>query len=108
MMSNKLLGGVLAVLVALAAGAAWADGDPDKGKKVFKKCKACHTLNEGGAHKVDRISTAYSGVRRAPSKASNIRMRSRKPLSSGMTIPSTSGWPIRANSLRRTRWRSPA
>ena len=27
-------------------------GDPAKGKKVFKKCKACHTTNEGGAHKV--------------------------------------------------------
>ena len=27
-------------------------GDTAKGKKVFKKCKACHTLNEGGAHKV--------------------------------------------------------
>ncbi len=52
MMSNKLLASAFAVVVALAVGPAWAGGDPDKGKKVFKKCKACHTLKEGGAHKV--------------------------------------------------------
>jgi len=23
------------------------DGDPDKGKKVFRKCKACHKMEEG-------------------------------------------------------------
>ncbi len=26
----------------------FADGDAVKGKKVFKKCKACHTVDEGG------------------------------------------------------------
>ena len=26
-------------------------GDPAKGEKVFKKCKVCHTLDEGGKHK---------------------------------------------------------
>ena len=52
MMSNKLLASAFAVVIALAAGSAWAEGDPEKGAKVFKKCKACHTLKEGGAHKV--------------------------------------------------------
>lgn len=33
-------------------GAAIAAGDPAKGEKVAKKCKACHTLTEGGANKV--------------------------------------------------------
>lgn len=37
--------------VGLFAGTALADGDVDKGKKVFKKCKACHTVKEGGKHK---------------------------------------------------------
>ncbi len=26
--------------------------DPTSGKKVFKKCSACHSINEGGANKV--------------------------------------------------------
>ncbi|VAW05291.1 Cytochrome c2 [hydrothermal vent metagenome] len=27
---------------------AFAEGDAVKGKKVFKKCKACHTVDQGG------------------------------------------------------------
>jgi len=37
--------------VALATSASRADGDPEKGKKVFAKCMACHTL-EAGKNKV--------------------------------------------------------
>ncbi len=37
----------LGLTVALGAGVAHADGDADKGKKVFNKCKACHTLEAG-------------------------------------------------------------
>ncbi len=29
----------------------WADGDPEKGKKVFRKCKSCHSL-EAGKNKI--------------------------------------------------------
>ena len=29
-----------------------ADADPAKGQKVFKKCAACHTVDEGGKNKV--------------------------------------------------------
>ncbi len=36
-------GGALALL---------ASADVDRGKKVFKKCKACHNANEGGKHKL--------------------------------------------------------
>jgi cytochrome c len=47
--------GVLALSVAaglvLAAGA-YAQGDAEQGKRVFNKCKACHTLEEGGKKKV--------------------------------------------------------
>lgn len=32
-----------AALIALS-GAAFAEGDAEKGEKVFKKCKACHTI----------------------------------------------------------------
>ena len=44
MIKAKVLG--LAVALAVAAtGAAWAQGDAAKGERVFKKCKACHTLD---------------------------------------------------------------
>ena len=42
---------MMAIVLAVAAGSvpapAWADGDVAKGKKVFKKCKACHKLVVG-------------------------------------------------------------
>ncbi len=42
----------LAIALALAGGSAFAGaGDPVKGAKVFKKCKACHTAKPG-KHKV--------------------------------------------------------
>jgi cytochrome c2 len=49
------------VLVMTVAGAALADegGDAAKGKKVFARCKACHTIDEGGA---DRIGPNLHGV----------------------------------------------
>jgi cytochrome c2 len=42
---------------------AFAGGDVDAGKKVFKKCKACHTIGEGAKNKVGPILT---GVIDAP------------------------------------------
>lgn len=42
----------IAAAVALAGGSALAAGDAAKGAKVFKKCKACHTVKKGGKHKV--------------------------------------------------------
>ena len=41
-----------AALFVIGSSAALADGDVKKGAKVFKKCKACHTLKEGGQSKV--------------------------------------------------------
>ena len=42
---------VAAVAMALTFSAAQA-ADLKKGKKVFKKCNACHTLKAGGKHKI--------------------------------------------------------
>ncbi len=45
---------VLAVALAtfmMAASASAIAADVKKGKKVFKKCKVCHTVKEGGKHK---------------------------------------------------------
>ena len=38
---------VVSVAVILASGGAWAAGDAKKGKRVFNKCKACHSVVEG-------------------------------------------------------------
>ncbi len=46
------LGLALAAAVALFGSFAWAEGDAAKGKTVFKKCKACHTVEEGGKNRV--------------------------------------------------------
>ncbi|MEP3247006.1 MAG: cytochrome c family protein [Sneathiella sp.] len=52
MKSAKLIALGTAFVVALAASSAMAAGDVKKGAKVFKKCKACHTVKEGGKNKV--------------------------------------------------------
>ncbi len=41
-----------AVVLPLTGSLAWAEGDADKGKTVFRKCQACHTVDEGGRNKV--------------------------------------------------------
>jgi len=43
----KFFAVILASALALTSGAAMAAGDADKGKKVFKKCKACHAIKAG-------------------------------------------------------------
>jgi cytochrome c len=48
----KLLGIALVSAFAFAASPALAGGDAEAGAKVFKKCKACHTVDEGGKHRV--------------------------------------------------------
>ena len=36
--------------IIMASSSAFAAGDAKKGAKVFKKCKACHTVESGGAN----------------------------------------------------------
>jgi cytochrome c len=36
----------MALALLTGAGAAQADGDPEKGEKVFNKCKTCHVVDE--------------------------------------------------------------
>lgn len=43
----------VSILAAFSFSAAsYADGDAVKGKKVFKKCKACHTVDKDGKNLV--------------------------------------------------------
>ncbi len=58
MINGKFLAFGLATVLALASSAAFADGDAKKGKKVFKKCKACHSLEEGK----HRIGPSLAGI----------------------------------------------
>ncbi len=50
-----------AAVVALFGSLAWAEGDATKGKTVFKKCKACHTIEEGGKNKIGPNLFAIGG-----------------------------------------------
>ncbi len=52
MRTAKLLGMALVSAFAFAGSPALAEGDAEAGAKVFKKCKACHTVDEGGKHRV--------------------------------------------------------
>ena len=45
---NRMKSGIAALLTAgLFAGSAMAEGDVEKGEKVFKRCKACHKVEDG-------------------------------------------------------------
>ena len=49
----------LAIAVTLAGGSAFAGaGDPVKGEKVFKKCKACHSAKPGK----NKVGPSLAGV----------------------------------------------
>ena len=50
-----------ATLLALSTPA-FAEGDAEKGEKVFKKCKACHAVGEDAKNKVGPILNGIVGA----------------------------------------------
>lgn len=50
------------LLLASLALPAFAEGDVDNGKKIFKKCKACHAIGEGAKNKVGPDLTGIVGA----------------------------------------------
>ena len=44
--NNARIVTITALLLAFAASPGLADGDPAKGEKVFRKCKACHVIDK--------------------------------------------------------------
>ncbi len=52
-MKKEIIAAVLlTAAMAFAGSSAMAAGDAGKGKKVFKKCKSCHTAIKGGKNRV--------------------------------------------------------
>ncbi len=51
-MKNVLMAAAFASAFVAATVAARADGDPEAGKNVFKKCHACHNVGEGAKNAV--------------------------------------------------------
>lgn len=49
------------VLSVALPGAAWADGDAEKGETVFKKCLTCHRIGEGAKNMVGPVLTGVIG-----------------------------------------------
>lgn len=64
-MQIRVLAAATALLSILAVPAL-AEGDPVKGAKVFKKCKACHTAedakNKVGPHLVDIVGRPVASI----------------------------------------------
>lgn len=51
-----------AVSTLLTVTLAFADGNADKGKKVFNKCKACHAVGEGAKNKLGPVLNGIVGT----------------------------------------------
>ena len=68
MKKEKFVAVALAAAMALASGSAMAAGDAAKGAKVFKKCKACHTVKKGGKN---RVGPSLFGI--PGSKAASVK-----------------------------------
>jgi len=49
---KRFMTAALALVLAISASHGALAGDAAKGKKVFAKCKACHTVDKGGKNKV--------------------------------------------------------
>ena len=52
---------VFAAALIAASAAARAEGDPEAGKQVFKKCHACHNIGEGAHNSVGPVLNGVVG-----------------------------------------------
>ena len=72
---KTLLSTAATVLFGVYASTAVA-GDPERGEKVFKKCKACHAVGDGAKIKLVRSLIISSAMLQALLKATNTPKRS--------------------------------
>ena len=78
---SKLVPICIAGAIALMSSQALAAGDVAKGEKIAKKCKACHTLNEGGKN---GLGPNLFGILGQPAGASEGYKYSRAMSASGI------------------------
>jgi cytochrome c len=60
-MMKKIAAAMTALALTGMAGTALAEGDPAKGEKVFKKCKACHQVGDGAKNRVGPVLNGIVG-----------------------------------------------
>jgi cytochrome c len=72
-------------LLTAISGAALADGDAEAGKKVFNKCKICHTLEAG----VNKVGPSLAGIVGRPAGAVEGFKYSEAMTGSGLTWDAT-------------------
>lgn len=51
-----------AAMILAVTGGAVAEGDPDQGEKVFRKCKACHAVGEDAKARVGPVLNNIMGM----------------------------------------------
>ena len=71
-----------ALSLVASTSVSFAEGDAVKGEKVFKKCKACHTVTDGGRHLVG--PNLYNIVGKAAASAEGYKY-SKAMKASGLT-----------------------
>lgn len=81
MRKEKFVAVALAAAMALASGSAMAAGDAAKGKKVFKKCAACHSTKAGKK----KVGPSMFGIVGAKAGAVKGYKYSKAMKSSGLT-----------------------
>lgn len=81
MMITRAVSLVFLAVFALSSGAALADGDSGKGKKVFNKCKACHALEAGK----NKIGPSLAGIIGRPAGSAEGFKYSDAMMNSGIT-----------------------
>jgi len=60
-MIRKMATAMAVLAVTGFAGSAFAEGDAAAGEKIFRKCKACHTIGDGAKNKVGPMLNGIVG-----------------------------------------------
>ncbi len=60
-MIRKMATAMAVLAVTGFAGSAFAAGDAAAGEKIFRKCKACHTIGDGAKNKVGPMLNGIVG-----------------------------------------------